>query len=75
MDGILRGAGAMNAFMVATFSDLILRVVFAFVLSPVFGEQGIWYSWPIGWTVASILSMIFYAAGVWKKHLPAPTAK
>lgn len=75
VDGILRGAGAMNAFMVATFSDLILRVVFAFVLSPVFGEQGIWYSWPIGWTVASILSMIFYATGIWKKHLPAPTAK
>lgn len=72
VDGILRGAGAMNAFMTATFSDLILRVVFAFILSPVFGEQGIWYSWPIGWSVASVLSMVFYCTGIWKKHLPAP---
>lgn len=71
IDGILRGAGAMGAFMIATFSDLILRVIFAFILSPIFAEQGIWYSWPIGWSVASILSIIFYCMGVWKKHLPS----
>lgn len=70
VDGILRGAGAMNAFMIATFSDLILRVLFAFFLSPVFGARGIWYSWPIGWTAASILSIVFYCTGIWKKHLP-----
>lgn len=71
VDGVLRGAGAMNAFMIATFSDLILRVLFAFVLSPVFGECGIWYSWPIGWSIASILSLLFYCTGIWKKHLPS----
>ena len=31
-DGVLRGAGAMVPFMISTFSDLILRVVLAFVL-------------------------------------------
>lgn len=70
IDGVLRGAGAMNAFMITTFSDLVLRVLFAFLLAPIFGERGIWYSWPIGWTVASVLSAIFYATGVWKKHIP-----
>ena len=70
VDGVLRGAGAMNAFMIATFSDLILRVLFAFILAPHFGESGIWYSWPIGWTVASVISIIFYATGIWKKHVP-----
>ena len=70
VDGILRGAGSMASFMVSTFSDLLLRVGFAYILAPYFAETGIWYSWPIGWTVASILSFSFYAAGVWKKRIP-----
>ncbi len=67
VDGVLRGSGAMAAFMSSTFSDLILRVILAFALSPVFGEKGIWYSWPIGWAVATVLSTILYTCGVWKK--------
>ena len=59
-DGILRGTGTMNLFMVATFTDLILRVILAFVFAPAWGYQGIWYSWPVGWTVANVLSLIFY---------------
>jgi Na+-driven multidrug efflux pump len=59
-DGILRGAGRMKLFMVATFADLILRVILAYVLSPSMGPQGIWTSWPIGWCVATVLSVIFY---------------
>ncbi len=67
VDGVLRGSGAMTAFMSSTFSDLILRVILAFALSPMFGEKGIWYSWPIGWTAATVLSIILYACGAWKK--------
>ncbi|WP_330639545.1 MATE family efflux transporter [Muricomes sp. OA1] len=48
-DGILRGAGAMKAFMAATFSDLILRVVLAYLFSGIWGATGIWLSWPVGW--------------------------
>ena len=59
-DGVLRGTGTMKLFMVATFTDLILRVVLAYVFSPIWGYGGIWWSWPIGWTVANILSLIFY---------------
>lgn len=65
-DGVLRGAGAMKYFMVATFTDLILRVVLAFILSPIFGARGIWLSWPIGWVVAMLLSFVFYKSGKWK---------
>ena len=61
-DGVLRGTGKMNLFMVATFTDLVLRVVLAFVLSPVMGYTGIWVSWPIGWCVATVLSIAFYFA-------------
>ena len=60
-DGILRGTGMMKQFMAATFTDLILRVALAFVLSEtVLGATGIWCAWPIGWTVAMVLSICFY---------------
>lgn len=59
-DGVLRGTGSMNQFMISTFLDLILRVVLAFILSKPLGTQGIWLSWPIGWTVSMILSTMFY---------------
>ena len=36
-DGILRGAGLMSRFMITTFTDLILRVVLAIILSKQFG--------------------------------------
>ena len=64
-DGILRGAGLMKQFMAATFTDLVLRVALAFLLSGPFGTVGIWSAWPIGWTVAMVLSIIFYVKGPW----------
>lgn len=60
-DGILRGISAMRQFMAGTFTDLILRVVLAFVLSDLTGSAlGIWCAWPIGWTIAMVLSIGFY---------------
>ncbi len=60
-DGILRGISAMRHFMAATFTDLILRVVGAFVLSGwTKSAIGIWCAWPIGWTIAMIISVFFY---------------
>ena len=66
-DGILRGAGLMKQFMAATFTDLILRVVLAKVLSVPFGTLGIWCAWPIGWTIATVFSVLFYRRGPWNK--------
>ena len=66
-DGILRGAGMMKKFMVATFTDLVLRVALAEILSrTALGTTGIWLSWPIGWTIAAVLSIVFYATVKWK---------
>ena len=65
-DGILRGAGMMSKFMIATFTDLILRVLLAFCFSrTALGETGIWCAWPVGWCVATILSISFYLKGPW----------
>ena len=68
-DGILRGSNMMNKFMIATFTDLILRVGLAIVLSrTALGSVGIWSAWPIGWTVAAILSIMFYRSGKWNQQ-------
>lgn len=67
-DGVLRGSGAMRHFMIGTFTDLILRVVLAFILSATpLGANGIWMSWPIGWSIATTVSLVFYKKGVWKR--------
>lgn len=65
-DGILRGAGLMKQFMAATFTDLILRVALAKILSVSLGTLGIWLAWPIGWTIATVMSVAFYRNGPWR---------
>ncbi len=60
VDGILRGAGMMQKFMISTFTDLILRVVLTRILAGVFGPAGIWCAWPVGWVVGMLLSVLFY---------------
>lgn len=62
-DGVLRGSGLMIKFMIATFTDLVLRVVLAVVFSPIWGTTGIWIAWPIGWCVATALSFLFTFTG------------
>jgi len=60
-DGILRGSSKMHEFMIATFTDLTLRVVLAMVLSKTsLGYIGIWCAWPIGWCIATTVSVLFY---------------
>ncbi len=65
-DGVLRGAELMKKFMIATFTDLILRVVLAKALSlTALGATGIWLAWPIGWMIGTVLSIAFYRKGNW----------
>ena len=66
-DGVLRGSNNMLYFMIATFTDLILRVILAFVFMQFFGTLGIWMGWPISWIIATIMSFIFYKSNIWLK--------
>jgi Na+-driven multidrug efflux pump len=61
LDGMLRGAGRMKAFMASTFTDLLLRVILAYLFSYMLNSEiGIWLSWPVGWTIAAVVSCLFY---------------
>lgn len=62
-DAVMRGMGYMFAFVLSTLVDLIIRVALAFLLSNAMGAVGIWWSWPIGWFVATAISFGFYLSG------------
>lgn len=69
-DGILRGSGRMGQFMTATFTDLILRVILAFAFSgTALKSIGIWCAWPVGWTVATIMSLCYYRKNPHLMHI------
>lgn len=65
-DNVFKGAGKMTFFMISTFTDLILRVVLAYVFSGFMGVDGVWWSWPVGWGISAVLAVCFYASGKWK---------
>ncbi|MBR2970661.1 MAG: MATE family efflux transporter [Clostridia bacterium] len=68
MDGVLRGGERMTEFLTSTFSDLVLRVVFAYILTifTPLKEAGIWWAWPIGWVMSVAISLVFYLTGKWQ---------
>lgn len=66
-DGILRGAGDMRAFMIATFADLILRVALAYLLNPWLDFGSVSWAYPIGWAVGTAISLFCYYKGTWKR--------
>lgn len=66
-NGMLRGAGAVIAPMLITVIALWgVRIPVAIVLSDVIGQEGIWWSIPIGWGVGAACSAIYYFSGKWK---------
>lgn len=68
-DAVLRGAGDMKPFMADTFIDLMLRVGLSWLFSRYIGSLGIWLSWPIGWSVATVIALYFYLTGHWRRRI------
>ena len=68
-DAVLRGAGDMKPFVADTFIDLMLRVGLSWLFSRYIGSLGIWLSWPIGWSVATVIALYFYLTGHWRRRI------
>ncbi len=64
-DSVLRGGGAMKAYMATTLADLVLRVALAFILVPTIGFAGVCWAYPIGWVLGTTLSVILYFSRIW----------
>ncbi len=65
-DGILRGSGSIVLFMISTTSNVIARVISAFILSANFGIPILWWAWGIGWTIGFLVSISFLLSNKWK---------
>ncbi len=67
-DGILRGSGDANVYMIANLVNLTIRVSVAQLGTPFWGIETVWYIVPIGWLVNFAISYIWYRTGRWKKQ-------
>lgn len=61
-DGAVRGCGGNLGFTISTFTDLILRVTFVYILTGPMGFSGVSWAWAIGWSVSMFIAAGFYFA-------------
>lgn len=67
--GVLRGAGTMKLFTIASISNLTLRVLGAVLLASRYGVSIIWEVVPAGWAVYFGICLYAYRKGNWKRAL------
>lgn len=62
-DGAVRGCGGNLGFTISTFADLILRVVFVYILVDAgMGFAGVCWAWTIGWCISVFVALGFFLA-------------
>ena len=61
-DAVVRGCNGNVGFTVSTFSDLILRVAFVFILTSFLGFAGVGWAWAVGWSLGTVIGLCFYFA-------------
>lgn len=60
-DGAVRGCGGNLGFTISTFTDLILRVAFVYILVGAgMGFSGVCWSWAIGWSTSMFIALGFF---------------
>ncbi len=60
-DGAVRGCGGNFGFAVSTFTDLLLRIIFVYILTDAgMGFNGVCWAWAIGWSISCGVAVIFY---------------
>ncbi|MGL4774650.1 MAG: MATE family efflux transporter [Clostridium sp.] len=66
----IRGAGgAMFALISSIISLWVARIPASYILSDMFGVNGIWLGIPIGWCVGWIVTAIYYKKGKWRNKV------
>lgn len=75
-EGVMKGAGDVNLFMVFALSGIASKTIAALALSPILGYTGIWIAVVIGWLAECIGTTVRYLTGRWKDKAivrPAPS--
>jgi len=63
---VLRGAGDVEASMLAGIVELSARIIFAYILSAFLETTGIWLATPLSWGTACLFTVLRYLSGKWK---------
>lgn len=64
----VRATGAVLGPLLVIFGSLWLaRIPFAYALAPRWGEDAIWWSFPVGSIAGVVLGGLYYAYGDWRK--------
>lgn len=63
---VLRGAGDVNTSALSGVTELVGRIVFAYLLVGPFGSTGIWIATPLAWSCGAVIPVVRYYSGKWK---------
>jgi putative MATE family efflux protein len=63
---VIKGAGDVNTCMVAGFTELAGKIIFAYLAAPFLGPLGIWISTPFSWACGCVIPVVRYYSGKWK---------
>jgi putative MATE family efflux protein len=68
LSSVVRATGAVIPPLIFMFVAMwLVRIPFAWVLSPSWGADAIWWSFPLGSTASMLLLLAYYRFGGWKK--------
>jgi len=62
----LRGMGRVTVPTAASFVELGMKTVAAFVFAKIFTRSEIWFAWPVGYLSAVVLLVVYYVYAVMK---------
>jgi len=67
LSGVVRATGAVIPPMIILgVSMWLIRVPFAGLMTPHFGSDAIWWSFPLGTTTSAVLTGLYYKYGGWR---------
>ncbi|MGO0062752.1 MATE family efflux transporter [Brevibacillus fluminis] len=66
--GVIRSTGAVMVPLLVTFIALwVIRIPMSYYLASMYGLDAVWWSFPVSFSIAVILTVLYYMFGNWKK--------
>jgi len=75
LSGVVRSTGAVwPPLLILIIAMFLIRIPFAQILIPRIGADAIWWSFPLGTVMSSVLTGVYYLFGDWRKTRLLETA-
>ncbi len=68
ISGVIRSTGSVMVPLLITFTALwVIRIPLAYFLANRYGFDALWWSFPASFTMAVVITILYYFFGSWKK--------